>query len=465
MRRASRALVPVGYRFGVSILVAGAVLGVAAPSSAVHLHSVSADPYRNTTSFHRTEVEPDTFSYGSTIVAAFQAGRFDTGGASNVGWATSSNGGRSWAHGFLPSTTVYAKPAGSYLRVSDPSVAYDAKHQQWLIATVALDAPEHVPAVLVSRSPDGRHWGDPIAIVTTTTGNLDKDWINCDNTGSSPFFGNCYAQWDDVATGDTLHLAYSRDGGQTWNASTAPSTVVLGGQPLVQPTGTVIVPILSGPDIVSFVSNDGGVSFTGPYTVAAAESAGFPSLRSGPLPSAEIDAAGTVYVVWQDCSFEPSCTADDIVMSTSVDGVAWTPSVRIPIDPVGSGVGHFIPGLGVDRTTSGSTARLALAYYYHSPESTCGELTCGLNVGFVSSLDGGANWASPIQLAGPMSLLALPLTNQGFLVGDYISTSFVDGRAFPVFAVTTKKTPCTLGAKSSCNAKMVVPVGGLPVGQ
>ena len=233
----------------------------------------------------------------------------------------------------------------------------------------------------------------------------------------------------------------------------------------MQPTGTVIVPILSGPDIVSFVSNDGGVSFTGPYTVAAAESAGFPSLRSGPLPSAEIDAAGTVYVVWQDCSFEPSCTADDIVMSTSVDGVAWTPSVRIPIDPVGSGVGHFIPGLGVDPTTSGSTARLALAYYYHSPESTCGELTCGLNVGFVSSLDGGANWASPIQLAGPMSLLALPLTNQGFMVGDYISTSFVDGRAFPVFAVTTKKTPCTLGAKSSCNAKMVVPVGGLPVGQ
>src|SRR6516225_10453679 len=180
MRRASRALVPVGYRFGVSILVAGAVLGVAAPSSAVHLHSVSADPYRNTTSFHRTEVEPDTFSYGSTIVAAFQAGRFDTGGASNVGWATSSNGGRSWAHGFLPSTTVYAKPAGSCLRVSDPSVAYDAKHQQWLIATVALDAPEHVPAVLVSRSPDGRHWGDFIFIDTTTTGNLDKDWISCD---------------------------------------------------------------------------------------------------------------------------------------------------------------------------------------------------------------------------------------------------------------------------------------------
>ena len=27
------------------------------------------------------------------------------------------------------------------------------------------------------------------------------------------------------------------------------------------------------------------------------------NLRSGPLPSAEIDGAGKVYVVWQDCRF------------------------------------------------------------------------------------------------------------------------------------------------------------------
>jgi hypothetical protein len=452
-----------------SILVAGAVvLGVATPSPAMRLRSLSTDRYRNTTSFHRTEVEPDTFSYGSTIVAAFQAGRFEDGGASNVGWATSTNGGRSWTHGFLPSTTLNAKPAGPYQRVSDPSVAYDAKHQTWLIATLALDAPEHAPAVLVNRSTDGRHWGAPIAVATTAVGNLDKDWIACDDTASSPFFGNCYVQWDDAATGGTLRLAYSSDGGQTWNASTAPSTAVIGGQPVVQPSGNVIVPILvqGSPLVVSFVSTDGGATYAGPFTITSTLSVHTigGNLRADvALPSAEIDALGTVYVVWDDCRFEPGCTSNDLLLSTSADGISWTTPSRIPIDPIGGGVDHFLPGLAVDRDTSGSTPHLALTYYYY-PDANCDVTTCQLNVGFVSSLDGGASWTPSTQLAGPMQLTTLPLTNDGYMVGDYISTSFVDGRAFPVFAVTTRKTPCTLAKRSSCSEKMVVPSGGLSVG-
>ena len=35
----------------------------------------STDPYTNSTSTHQTEVEPDTFAYGDTIVSAFQVGR------------------------------------------------------------------------------------------------------------------------------------------------------------------------------------------------------------------------------------------------------------------------------------------------------------------------------------------------------------------------------------------------------
>src|SRR4051794_34353936 len=78
---------------------------------------LSKDPYTNKSSQHRTQVEPDTFSFGSTIVSAFQSGRFFTGGASNVGWATSNDNGASWQSGFLPGTTVYATPPGKYDRV------------------------------------------------------------------------------------------------------------------------------------------------------------------------------------------------------------------------------------------------------------------------------------------------------------------------------------------------------------
>src|SRR6266852_1863874 len=92
----------------------------------VTLTQISSDPYTNTTSFHATEVEPDTFASGSTIVSTFQVGRFKDGGASNVGWATSADGGTTWTNGFLPAITKLATPPGPYDRDTDPSVAYDA---------------------------------------------------------------------------------------------------------------------------------------------------------------------------------------------------------------------------------------------------------------------------------------------------------------------------------------------------
>src|SRR5262249_2168614 len=97
------------------------------------LRKLSADPFANSTSQHRTEVEPDTFAFGSTIVATFQVGRFFDGGASDIGWATSTDGGSTWSNGFLPGITKF-QDAGPYDRVSDPSVAYDARHDVWLIS-------------------------------------------------------------------------------------------------------------------------------------------------------------------------------------------------------------------------------------------------------------------------------------------------------------------------------------------
>ena len=95
---------------------------------------------------------------------------------------------------------------------------------------------------------------------------------------------------------------------------------------------------------------------------------------------------------------------------------------RIPAHPVGSGVDHFIPGLAVDKTTGGATARLALTYYYY-PNANCTPETCQLDVGFVSSTNGGKSWSGNQQLAGPMKVSWLANTTQGFMVGDYISTS------------------------------------------
>src|ERR671924_123390 len=115
------------------ILSLASTMASTVTSYAAGLTQISSDPYSNTDSNHKTQVEPDTFAFGNTIVAAFQSGRFFDGGASNIGFATSTNGGETWTHGFLPGTTVFATPPGpsKYHRTSDPSVAYDAKHKVW----------------------------------------------------------------------------------------------------------------------------------------------------------------------------------------------------------------------------------------------------------------------------------------------------------------------------------------------
>jgi hypothetical protein len=100
------------------------------------LKQISSDPFTNKTSQHMTELEPDTFAFGNTIVSTFQVGRFYNGGASDIGWATSTDGGATFTHGFLPGITVFK--GGMYGRASDASVAFDAKHNVWMISSLGL---------------------------------------------------------------------------------------------------------------------------------------------------------------------------------------------------------------------------------------------------------------------------------------------------------------------------------------
>jgi hypothetical protein len=192
-----------------------------------------------------------------------------------------------------------------------------------------------------------------------------------------------------------------------------------------------------------FRSLDGGLNWTSTTTIDhVTEHPVAGSLRTSALPSAEVDAEGKVYVVWQDCRFRSGCSSNDIVMSTGPElpGLQWTPPVRIPIDPTTSGLDHFIPGIAVNRSSSGNTARLALAYYYY-PVAACNSSTCDLTVGFVSSTNGGTTWTQPRKVAGPFKLSWIAQTDQGRMVGDYISTSFAGGPlAFPVFAIAKPPT-------------------------
>jgi hypothetical protein len=446
--RRLKGLVPV-------LALAGVLAGVAA--AAISLTQISSDPYSSPTlGQHHTEVEPDTFANGSTIVAGVQMGRFFDGGSTDTGFATSIDGGATWAHGALPGVTK--QEGGTFDRGSDPSVAYDKKHGVWLITTLAITGTTG-KSVLVSRSSNGTTWNNPVT--GATGGFADKNWIACDNTASSPFYGNCYTEWDDANLGDRVEMTTSSDGGLTWGPSriTADTASGLGGQPLVKANGVVVVPYWTGGDIRYFTSTNGGASWTASKEVASTIDHGVAgNLRTEPLPSAEIDKKNKIYIVWQDCRFRSGCSANDIVMSTLTNKFKLSGPVRIPIDPTTSGIDHFIPGIAVDRSTGGkrNPAHLGLAYYYY-PNTNCNSSTCQLDVGYVSSTDGGSTWSAPTQLAGPMTLSWLASTNQGVMVGDYISASFVNGKVYP--AVVVAHAP----SGGVFDEALYTPAGGLAV--
>src|SRR3954471_6637251 len=193
-------------RFFVLGVALTAALAFASAAQAAVPH-ISSDPFTqatckaSTTTNHNTVVEPDSFSSGSTIVAAYQVGRIYDGGACAIGFATSTNNGGSWTSDLLPGITKW-DGSGHNDRATDASVAYDAKHNAWLVSSLTLleAGGVHGNAVVTSSSADGVNWSGPFT--TATGGDLDKNWIVCDNTATSPFYGHCYTQWDDHGAGN-----------------------------------------------------------------------------------------------------------------------------------------------------------------------------------------------------------------------------------------------------------------------
>jgi hypothetical protein len=443
-----------------------------APAAEAAVLQISSDPFTqatckaSSTTNHQTLVEPDTFANGATIVAAYQVGRIFDGGACATGFATSTNNGASWTSGLLPGITKWAG-GGPNDRATDASVAYDARHNVWLISSLTLreTGGVHGNAVVTSRSTNGGlTWSQPFT--TATGGDLDKNWIVCDNTATSPFYGNCYTEWDDHGAGNRLQMSRSTNGGQTWSAPATNNSGVIGGQPVVRPNGTVIVPTANANEtaIGAFNSTNGGMSWSAVTTIATIRHhrvAG--SLREGPLPSAEIDGGGTVYVAWADCRFRQACGTNDIVLSHTLNatGTSWSSVARVPIDASNTGIDHFIPGLAVNKATSGAGARLGLTYYSYPSGST------QLRVGFISSTNAGSTWSTPQTLASGMSTTWTATTSQGRMVGDYISTSYgSDNLAHGVFATAsapTSGTSCS-SVPDNCREPMDTFVSGLGAG-
>jgi hypothetical protein len=210
----------------------------------------------------------------------------------------------------------------------------------------------------------------------------------------------------------------------------------------VLPDGRVVLVFLDSSSQLGAVrSDDGGRTFSSTKEVIARvrtfhRRAQPDLLRTFPLPSAAVDGTGSVYVAWSDCRFRRRCSANDIVIAHSTAS-GWTSPRRVPVKDAGTNPDNEIPGLGIDPTTHGAGAHIALTFYTLRAAG-CPAARCMLDVRLATSTNAGRTWSIRRLNARAMRLAWLPRTSSGRMVGDYVSSTYASGRAIGVFALAAR---------------------------
>jgi hypothetical protein len=341
-----------------------------------------------------TQIEPSlAVNPGNPLnaVAAFQEDRVDSGGDAGNGYTTTFDGGKHWIHGYLPGLTRYT--GGTFDRASDAVVTFGADPRQkghYLVYANSLvfndgsgpsgDTNSSGMAVNVSKD-GGRHWSKAVILEQDGLGGLnDKNWIVADNgTGTGHTTGRVYLVWDRITPMVYTYCDSGCDRLSNWaNATTGNNSFYvynpepgIGSIPLVLPNGDLGVvfqgdfgglpglknPPTDQPDVANPGSSQlqyavakgaGSVPFPAPLTftmvapgIAGNDGNAIAEQRAGSLPAAAVDPkTGEVIVAWEDGRFR-SDGLNDIVYSTSTDGVLWTPVRRANTDAENSHVDHW----------------------------------------------------------------------------------------------------------------------------
>jgi hypothetical protein len=393
------------------------------------------------------------------VLAVFQAGRFaQGGGASDIGFARSPDAGKTWTSGYLPNVTKLSvregQDAGGLAdRATDPSIAYDAKHDVWLASVLHVNGPfgprypEGPSHYAVSCSTDnGNSWSDPVIAIPMPPGatgwSHDQGWVACDNWASNLHFGRCYLAALDVhdQRAPQLKLVQSDDGGQKW---TSPIDIPNGGSPkiVVVPGGDVVIMSKGITEMQSIRSKDGGETFEPPVNMGSLR--GVAASFFGPefVTADRATSDGSIYAAWTSCALRPVCNGNDIVFTSSSDGgKTWAPIRAVVAD----GAHHVMPALAVDPGSTLTNTRIAIQFY--SMAGVPCDATCELDVSFVLSKDAGATWSAPKtidDLRSPIgwhSYRAVPPNGQRvYFVGDYVSSSFADSKFVAVFPLASRE--------------------------
>jgi hypothetical protein len=199
---------------------------------------------------------------------------------------------------------------------------------------------------------------------------------------------------------------------------------------VIRPAGELVVAYLwelSRFAIAASTSRDGGASWGAPVRVAdVAGSCGIAGFRAFPLPSADADASGRIWVAWHDCA-AAGATQSAVFVASSVDGTTWSPPTRVT-----SGRNAVLPAIAIDP----ASGRIAVAYFREAVD--------GIHTELVESNTSGAFGASRRLSAEGSAFTSMARTTSGRMLGDYLSVHYARGRPLVVWVLALPPVNGTL---------------------
>jgi hypothetical protein len=380
-----------------------------------------------------TQIEPSIAvnpANPKNVVTVYQEGRIADGGDATNGFATSTDGGKTWKTGELPGLTTYPGQGGMFERASDAVVAFGPNNIVYANSLV-FDFNNNAglrSGIAVNVSKDGGlHWGPPVLLQDDMLGGLnDKNWIVVDSSDAPGHHkGRVYVVWDRIAPILYDYCDHDCDRLSNWlpDFQTIPGLIFpgqgVGAYPVVMKNGglgivmnTIAggVPVPSGPDELDAQANEqvfmaapaagttpypAPLVFTPPVDIASNQSNGQPTQRASEgLPAAAADpVSGTIYSVWDDGRYRTDGTNDAVLSRSFDNGLTWTAPQRINPGSTSDHVDHY--GVTVAVGTDG-TVHVA---YRTRDESGQGPLYApAIDTYYQASFDGAGTWTSPLKV-------------------------------------------------------------------
>ena len=396
------------------------------------------------------QAEPHLYRSVATpdlLLATFQEGRYQDGGAIDCGYAVSQDGGLTWTRALIPNLTQAS--GGRFNRATDPVTAIGPQGDMYLNTLGSTSGVFATAAVVVSRSSDhGATWLAPSVVFESTNTQIspDKNWMAVNDYSGTPNAGRLIVTWTNFTsdsagntTGNNLLAATSDDRGATWTAPVAitPSgSFNQGTQPVFLPDGSLLVVYVTFPNALATIpfsidckrSLDGGRTFPTTTTRLVASVAGWddPELRDGVfLPSATIARqSGDVFVTYTAIV---NGTPRVLVTKSSDQGATWSAPFVASDNPTGSSVMNPAVATSPD-------GRTVTVVFMDKRNASDGQNF--IDIYAALSFDGGATWQPNIRVTDTTSDIRLgPPTTRGYMFGDYMAIAPALTAAQPCVAI------------------------------